>query len=176
MQKITLLSIVMPMFMLASDQPTAQQDPILRGFAVLSWQRPLPAKEVIRHYCAKDVEWLNVTLGTEIDLETPMLRVLIEPKDGKLPQYLNDRVCFKNTRTQEKVNFPGWLPLAWFQEAKNGDVVTRKFFGKAIEIVCDKQAGGKLFHAALAGLMGPQQFAECEIAEMDDLTASLSLD
>ncbi len=175
MHKIALLSILMPMFVVASDQPTTQEALVLKGSAVLSWYRPELAKDLFSAYHAKDAEWLSIALGKEIDPETQLLRVLIDPKDGKLPKYLSDRICFKHRETQEDIAFPRWLPLHWFADKKDGDVVTTpQLFGMAVEIVCAKQAGGKPFHDALAGLVGPQQFVECELRAMDKAATSCS--
>lgn len=172
MQKIAVLGILMPMLMMASDQPTTKEQLVLRGSAVLSWHRPVPAKDLSSVYNVKDAKWLNIALGTEIDPETPLLRVLIDANDGVLPRFLSDRIRFRSNKTQESTDFPSWLPLAWFKDVQDGAVVTAKLFGRSVEIVCSKQIGGSPFHEELAKLMGPQQWVECELREMGDTTAA----
>jgi hypothetical protein len=166
MQKTALVFMLMPMLIGAAAQSTVAV-PSLNGFAELSWHRPKPAKEVYS-------DTLSIALGREIDPEMMLVYVLLDPKDGGTPKYVNDRFSLKHRKTGKIVDFPKWLPLEWFQGVQDGEVVTRKLFGKFVWITCGQQAGGKPFHVRLAELMQPYEMVTVEVSEMDGAASSSS--
>ena len=163
MLRFGLFFCLMPFFILSKERLVITEKSVLQGAAYTSWRKVLPAQDIFNFHGMHDVAWLHAALGTKVHPETKLINVDIALNDGLGD--IHSRMDFVEKETKKRYQFPRWLPLDWFKDARDGDVIVTPvlFDILVLEITCGKQLA-QSFEEDISDLSSTHEWAD-EIPE-----------